>query len=77
MDAEYENVQYIRFRKQLSVFSKPVGGAEWHDYLNLVARARENTVLVVQATKATKVIELLKKLEISSDIGFYLQAVNK
>ncbi len=70
-DAKYESIPYIRFRKQLSVLSKPLEGLEWNEGLHLIAKARENTVLVVHATK---VIQLLKELEISDRIGSVVYA---
>ena len=66
-DAEYEDVPYIRFRKQLSVLSKPLEVLEWNEALRTITKARENTALVVQATN---VIQLLKELEISYRIGY-------
>ena len=71
MNASYEDVPYIRFRKQLSVHSKPLEALEWSDGLRSITKARENTVLVVQATE---VIQLLKELEISDKIGSVVHA---
>lgn len=69
--ADYEEVPYIRFRKQLSVFSKPVDTEEWNEGLRSITEARENTVLIVQATE---VLRLLEELEISNRIGHVVHA---
>lgn len=70
-EAEYEEVPYIRFRKQLSVLSKPLEAMEWNEGVRSITKARENTVLVVQATE---VIRLLKELKISNRIGSVIYA---
>lgn len=70
-DAEYEDIPYIRFRKQLSALPKPLGAMEWNEGLRSVTEAKENTVLVVQATK---VIQLLKELEIDHRISNVVHA---
>jgi hypothetical protein len=65
-NAEYEEVSRIRFRKQLSVSSKPIEALEWEESLRKITKARENTVLVVQANH---IIQFLQELEISKDIS--------
>ena len=44
---------------------------EWNEGVRSITKARENTVLVVQATE---VIRLLKELEISNRIGSVVYA---
>jgi hypothetical protein len=67
-DAQYENVPFIRFRKQLSTQqpntdpSKLTRGYGWSQ----IARAKENTVLVVQAAEF---LNLLPELELDNGIG--------
>lgn len=56
-EAEYEDVPYVRFRKQLTAHSKPLEALEWNEGLRSIINARENTVLVVQSTK---IVQLLK-----------------
>lgn len=71
IDVDYEDVPYIRFRKQLSVYSKPLEALGWNEGLRSITKARENTVLVVQATR---VVELLKNIEISNRIEHTVNA---
>jgi hypothetical protein len=70
-DADYEEVPYIRFRKQLSVHSGPLEALEWNEGLRSITKARENTVMIVQSTELTR---LLKELEISERIGLAVKA---
>ncbi len=64
-EIESEEVPFIRFRKQLSPrpqFSDQLG--EWR--FDTLARAKENTVLVVQATHF---VEFLKRVQLDPSIG--------
>jgi len=71
MGYEYEDVPYIMFRKQLSVYSKPTGALEGDEGLRPTTNAQKNTVLVFQATKIN---QLLNELEISGRIEYVVQA---
>lgn len=62
----YETVPYIRFRKQLSAHPVVPKFDGIDDGIGTIARAKENTVLVVGATELTG---LLDKLELSPRIA--------
>lgn len=64
--AEYEYVPYIRFRKQLSPRQMSADPEDWRDRFKSIAKAKENTVLIVEAAE---LIGLLENLEIDDRIG--------
>ena len=66
-NAEYEDVPFLRFRKQLSPRPKlghPQGLGKGFES---IAKAKENTVLIVEASE---LVGLLKKLEIDKEIQY-------
>ncbi len=66
VDAEYEDIPYLRFRKQLSPHTKmPNLSNEQCDYQAL-AKAKENTVIVIEASKLQS---FLKEFKLSDQIG--------
>jgi len=68
--ADYEQVPYIRFRKQLAPRAgseiRPTHETDWQ----ALSKAKENTVLVVEAAE---LIGLLSKLELDKSIGHVIQ----
>jgi len=66
-NAEYEHVPYLRFRKQLSPRLKLPNSQMLVDEFNALAKAKENTVLVVESSE---LVGLLNKLDIDKNIGY-------
>lgn len=66
-NAEYENVSFLRFRKQLSPRPKSPNSHEWDNEFRSIAQAKENTVLVVEASE---LVGLLGKLKLDQSIGY-------
>jgi len=64
-DGQAEDVPWVRFRKQLSPLSSPWEPVSAWDFEGM-AKAKESTVLVVQATE---LVNLLAQIRIDSGIG--------
>jgi len=64
--AEHEEVPYLRFRKQLSPHPKQPKTDGWSDEFKGFAEAKENTVLIVEASK---LLAFLGKIELDNRIG--------
>lgn len=71
-NAEYEDVPYLRFRKQLSPRPKLPNPQEWVSGFESIAKAKENTVLIVEASE---LVGLLEKLEIDDKIGYVVSGI--
>jgi hypothetical protein len=72
-EAQYENVPFIRFRKQLSskqLVTDPTKFARGYGW-NQMARAKENTVLVVEAPHF---LNLLPQLTLDNSVGYRIGA---
>lgn len=68
-NAKYEDVPYLRFRKQLSPRPKLPKTQELFDGFKSIAKAKENTVLIVEAWE---LVGLLRKLEIDEKIEYFI-----
>lgn len=64
--AEYEEVPYLRFRKQLSPHPKLPNTGNWPGEFQALAKAKENTVLVIEASELPA---FLQKIELDKRIG--------
>ncbi|MBI3529442.1 MAG: hypothetical protein HY067_15930 [Betaproteobacteria bacterium] len=64
---DFENVPYLRFRKQLSHLPNLAQSVDWAAGFGSIGEAKENTVLVVEASALPK---LLGELELDNRIGY-------
>lgn len=72
-DAQFEDVPYIRFRKQMShplEYKKP---KSWPDQVHALISQKENSVFIVQASKF---IEFINAIEMPDDISEHVTTAN-
>lgn len=65
--AEFEEVPFLRFRKQLSPHPKLPNNDGWADEFKTFAKAKENTVFIIEASKLTA---FLQQIELDDRIGY-------